>query len=94
MTAKTLLKDNLNEDFSSPDHQNNQEAQILPAGGQDCDRFDWQEAWYPVFYLEDLDKTKPAKFTLLERDLVIWWDRNSNAWKAFDDRMSLSWLGI
>ena len=60
--------------------------QALPAGGQDGDRFDWREAWYPVFYIEDLDKNKPAKFTLLERDLVIWWDRNTNAWKAFDDR--------
>ncbi|MEI6064641.1 MAG: Rieske 2Fe-2S domain-containing protein [Pseudanabaena sp. ELA748] len=60
--------------------------QALPAGGQDSDRFDWREAWYPVFYIEDLDKNKPAKFTLLERDLVIWWDRHTNAWKAFDDR--------
>ncbi|MCY7334084.1 MAG: Rieske 2Fe-2S domain-containing protein [Pseudanabaena sp. CAN_BIN31] len=78
MTANTLLRDNLNPDSDSP--------QSLPAGGQDPDRFDWQEVWYPVFYIEDLDKTKPAKFTLLERDLVIWWDRHTNAWKAFDDR--------
>ena len=72
MTANTLLRNEL--------------PQILSAGGQDPDHFDWQEVWYPIFYIEDLDKTKPAKFTLLERDLVIWWDSHSSAWKAFDDR--------
>ncbi|MCY7331875.1 MAG: cell death suppressor protein Lls1, partial [Pseudanabaena sp. CAN_BIN31] len=71
MTANTLLRDNLNPD------SDRRSPQILPAGGQDPDRFDWQEVWYPVFYVEDLDKTKPAKFTLLERDLVIWWDRHT-----------------
>ncbi len=83
MTANTLLRDDLNDKFPS---EADQRSQVLPAGGQDPDRFDWQEVWYPVFYVEDLDKTKPAKFTLLERDLVIWWDRHTNAWKAFDDR--------
>jgi phenylpropionate dioxygenase-like ring-hydroxylating dioxygenase large terminal subunit len=78
MTANTLLRENLNP--------NDSQAQSLPAGGLDPDRFDWQEVWYPVFYIEDLDKAKPSKFTLLERDLVIWWDRQTNAWKAFDDR--------
>ncbi|PZV12148.1 MAG: cell death suppressor protein Lls1 [Pseudanabaena sp.] len=78
MTANTLLRENLNP--------NDSQAQSLPAGGLDPDRFDWQEVWYPVFYIEDLDKAKPSKFTLLERDLVIWWDRQTNEWRAFDDR--------
>lgn len=78
MTANTLLKENF--------HPSDSQAQSLPAGGLDPERFDWQEVWYPVFYIEDLDKAKPSKFTLLERDLVIWWDRQTNAWKAFDDR--------
>ncbi|GBO56668.1 pheophorbide a oxygenase [Pseudanabaena sp. lw0831] len=78
MTANTLLRENL--------HPNDSQAQSLPAGGLNPDLFDWQEVWYPVFYIEDLDKAKPSKFTLLERDLVIWWDRHTNAWKAFDDR--------
>ena len=91
MTANTLLRDDLsgdlNDDLSLKNIESaNSQAQILPAGGLDSDRFDWQEVWYPVFYTEDLDKTKPAKFTLLERDLVIWWDRNTSEWKAFDDR--------
>jgi phenylpropionate dioxygenase-like ring-hydroxylating dioxygenase large terminal subunit len=58
----------------------------LPAGGSDPTCFDWKEVWYPVFYLEDLDKTKPNSFTLLERDLVIWWDRQANCWRAMDDQ--------
>jgi len=37
----------------------------LPAGGTDPERFDWAEAWYPVHYIEDLDKTRPTRFTLL-----------------------------
>ncbi len=58
----------------------------LPAGGSDPDRFDWAEAWHPVFYIDDLDKTRPMKFTLLDRDLVIWWDRQSQSWQAFADQ--------
>ncbi|HEY9620994.1 MAG TPA: Rieske 2Fe-2S domain-containing protein [Crinalium sp.] len=58
----------------------------LPAGGPDPSRFDWKEVWYPVFYIDDLDKSTPARFTLLERDLVIWWDRQASCWRAFDDQ--------
>ncbi len=58
----------------------------LSAGGSDPDRFDWAEAWYPVHYLEDLDKSRPTRFTLLERALVIWWDPNGNTWRVFADQ--------
>lgn len=58
----------------------------LPAGGNDPARFDWKEAWYPVFYLDDLDKSKPARFTLLGQDLVIWWDQHAACWRAFADQ--------
>jgi len=85
MTANILVKDNLSPNSKSLESQD-QRSQTLPAGGIDPERFDWLEAWYPVFYTEDLDKTKPNKFTLLERDLVIWWDRHTAAWKVFDDR--------
>jgi phenylpropionate dioxygenase-like ring-hydroxylating dioxygenase large terminal subunit len=61
-------------------------TQTLPAGGSDPQKFDWKEVWYPVYYLKDLDKTKPNKFTLLEQDLVIWWDRQTTTWQAFADR--------
>jgi phenylpropionate dioxygenase-like ring-hydroxylating dioxygenase large terminal subunit len=56
------------------------------AGGDDSSRFDPIESWYPVSYLEDLDKLTPTPFTLLDRDLVIWWDAQAQDWRAFDDR--------
>jgi phenylpropionate dioxygenase-like ring-hydroxylating dioxygenase large terminal subunit len=58
----------------------------LAPGGDNPQRFDWQECWYPVHYVADLDKTKPTRFTLLERDLVIWWDRQAASWRVFDDQ--------
>jgi phenylpropionate dioxygenase-like ring-hydroxylating dioxygenase large terminal subunit len=58
----------------------------LFAGGTDPTRFDCKEAWYPVHYVEDLDKTKPNKFTLLGQDLVLWWDTQANCWRAFEDQ--------
>lgn len=63
---------------SSPD--------LLPAGGSDPDRFDWQMAWYPVFYVDDLDRTKLTPFTLLGQNLVIWWDQAASTWRAFVDQ--------
>jgi phenylpropionate dioxygenase-like ring-hydroxylating dioxygenase large terminal subunit len=63
-------------DLSTPD--------VLAAiGGADPTAFDWREAWYPVFYLDDLDRTQPQRFTLLDQDLVIWWD--GGQWRAFAD---------
>jgi phenylpropionate dioxygenase-like ring-hydroxylating dioxygenase large terminal subunit len=56
------------------------------AGGSDPTKFDPQEAWYPVHYVEDLDRDRPNKFTLLNIDLVIWWDVATNSWRAFRDR--------
>lgn len=58
----------------------------MPAGGSDRTRFDRKEAWYPVHYVDDLDKSKLTRFTLLGRDLVIWWDKNADCWRAFDDK--------
>jgi phenylpropionate dioxygenase-like ring-hydroxylating dioxygenase large terminal subunit len=55
-------------------------------GGDLPDRFDPLEAWYPLFYLRDLDRTRPQRFTLLAIDLVIWWEPASQTWRAMDDR--------
>jgi phenylpropionate dioxygenase-like ring-hydroxylating dioxygenase large terminal subunit len=55
-------------------------------GGQDPTRFDVLQAWYPVFYVRDLDRAKPQAFTLLDIDLVIWWDRAAQQWQAFEDK--------
>lgn len=56
------------------------------AGGNDPNCFDWQEVWYPVHYVTDLSKSQPTPFTLLGRDIVIWWDKNASTWRVFDDK--------
>jgi phenylpropionate dioxygenase-like ring-hydroxylating dioxygenase large terminal subunit len=53
---------------------------------RDIDKFDWREVWYPVHYVEDLDKSQPTAFTLLERDLVIWWEEKAGCWRVFEDK--------
>ena len=58
----------------------------LVAGGPDPEYFDWFEAWYPVHYVEDLDKTKPTRFTLLGQDVVIWWEPKVQAWRVLADQ--------
>ncbi|WP_425335079.1 Rieske 2Fe-2S domain-containing protein [Nostoc punctiforme] len=58
----------------------------MPAGGSEANSFDCKEAWYPVHYLEDLDKSKPTAFTVLEKDIVIWWDRLAQSWRSFQDQ--------
>lgn len=60
--------------------------QLLPAGGSDPTRFEVTEAWYPIFYLEDLKRDRPNTFTLLGQDLVIWWDKSAQSWRVFIDR--------
>ncbi|MBM5800355.1 MAG: Rieske 2Fe-2S domain-containing protein [Cyanobacteria bacterium K_DeepCast_35m_m2_023] len=45
----------------------------------------WQQRWYPVAYLEDLDRRRPQAFTLLGDDLVLWWDGAADQWRAFAD---------
>lgn len=72
--------------LQAPDFQTLSNQASLPAGGADPDRFDWFEAWHPVFYVEDLDKTKPTPFTLLELNLVIWWDGKTASWRVLEDK--------
>ncbi|MCU0568452.1 MAG: Rieske 2Fe-2S domain-containing protein [Oculatellaceae cyanobacterium Prado106] len=58
----------------------------LTAGGSDPERFDWQEVWYPVHYVMDLARDRPTPFTLLDQDLVIWWDSPAQSWRVFADQ--------
>lgn len=60
-------------------------ATLLP-GGCEPTSFDPQEAWYPIAYLEDLERNQLTRFTLLEQDVVIWWDSSGNSWQVFADR--------
>ena len=66
--------------------QRSQSPSPLPAGGSDPQYFDWAEAWYPLHYIEDLDKTRPTRFTLLEQAIVIWWDAKAETWCVFADQ--------
>ena len=45
----------------------------------------WTDQWWPVAYLRDLQRNRPNRFTLLERDLVLWWDVAASEWRAFED---------
>ena len=45
----------------------------------------WQQRWYPVAYLDDLDQCRPAPFTLLGTDLVLWFEAGRGQWRAFAD---------
>ena len=45
----------------------------------------WRQAWYPVAFLRDLDPRRPTAFTLLEQDLVLWFEETSPRWRAFAD---------
>jgi phenylpropionate dioxygenase-like ring-hydroxylating dioxygenase large terminal subunit len=63
-----------------------QDNHPLPAGGPGPDRFDVTEAWYPVAYVEDLDHSRPTRFTLLDRGIVIWWDGKGETWRVFEDK--------
>ncbi|MEB3292422.1 MAG: Rieske 2Fe-2S domain-containing protein [Synechococcales bacterium] len=73
---------NASQDFSQPAIA----AQMNPVGGLEPDRFEVREAWYPTHFLEDLDRSQPNAFTLLGEDLVIWWDRTEQTWRAFADQ--------
>lgn len=49
------------------------------------EKFNWLLQWYPVMPVCDLDKRIPHAKKVIGLDVVVWWDRNENAWKVFDD---------
>ncbi len=61
-------------------------GESLPVGGKDANKFDYKEVWYPIFFLDDLEKGKLHRFTLLEEDLVVWWDEKGKQWRVFADK--------
>lgn len=46
----------------------------------------WQQAWYPVAFLRDLEQDRPHRFVLLGEPLVLWFESSSQQWRAFADR--------
>ncbi|KAL6341807.1 hypothetical protein AAG906_038051 [Vitis piasezkii] len=49
-------------------------------------KFLWRDHWYPVSLIEDLDTNRPTPFQLLGRDIVLWKDKSTAEWVAFDDK--------
>lgn len=49
-------------------------------------KFSWRDHWYPVSLVEDLDPSLPTPFQLLNRDIVIWFDKSGSQWVALDDK--------
>jgi phenylpropionate dioxygenase-like ring-hydroxylating dioxygenase large terminal subunit len=62
------------------------EINQIPAGGTNPNQFDVLEAWYPIHYIDDLDKSKLTRFTILNKDVVIWWDKQASSWRVFEDK--------
>ncbi|KAK4608101.1 hypothetical protein RGQ29_001784 [Quercus rubra] len=49
------------------------------------EKFDWYSQWCPVMPICDLDKRRPHAKKVIGLDVVVWWDRNEETWKVFDD---------
>ena len=45
----------------------------------------WSDQWWPIAYIRDLSKRQPNSFTLLDQDIVIWWNRLNKKWCVFAD---------
>ncbi|XP_073054663.1 flavonoid 8-hydroxylase 2, chloroplastic isoform X1 [Primulina eburnea] len=76
-TAQDVLSAGEVLDFSTPE----QDVEAEMKG----EKFDWYAHWYPLMPICDLDKRRPHGKKVIGIDVVIWWDRNDNAWKVFDD---------
>ncbi|KAL9998070.1 putative pheophorbide a oxygenase [Helianthus debilis subsp. tardiflorus] len=71
-------------DSTQPAAQPEQETET---GSFDQDyKFDWFSHWYPLMPVCDLDKRAPCRKKVMGLDVVVWWDKNENEWKVFDDR--------
>ncbi|XP_012835176.1 PREDICTED: protochlorophyllide-dependent translocon component 52, chloroplastic-like [Erythranthe guttata] len=71
--SPTAAPSSTEEESSSPDQE------------IESQKFDWYANWYPVVPMCDLDKRRPHGKKVMGMDIVIWWDRNEDAWKVFDD---------
>ncbi|OVA19482.1 Pheophorbide a oxygenase [Macleaya cordata] len=67
---------------SYEDKQENEEGEEESTSS----KFSWRDHWYPVSLIEDLDPKLPTPFQLLNREIVLWKDRSTGDWIAFDDK--------
>ena len=52
---------------------------------QTKEQFKFSQQWYPLGVIDHMDPKKPQSVSLLGKELVLWKDMKSGAWKAFDD---------
>lgn len=77
-TTTTPFEEQQNSDLKSSD---------IEVDSQDLSsKFSWRDHWYPVSLIEDLDPSLPTPFQLLNRDIVIWFDKSGSQWVALDDK--------
>ncbi len=67
-----------------PRHPHRNRCQYTQPAPSTTKPFNWQQQWYPVAIIDDLDPTKPHPTTLLNKNLVLWYD--GTTWNAFLDR--------
>ncbi|KAJ4724040.1 protochlorophyllide-dependent translocon component 52, chloroplastic [Melia azedarach] len=82
-SSKSKIYAALSSSSSSPPSSVVSSAEIETE--KEDEKFDWFSQWYPVMPECDLDKRAPHAKRVLGLDLVVWWDRNENSWKVFDD---------
>ncbi|KAK4753763.1 hypothetical protein SAY87_001867 [Trapa incisa] len=72
----------------TPTSEPDQSSEVEERSGEESSssKFSWRDHWYPVSLVEDLDPRLPTPFQLLGRDLVLWFDKSSSQWVAFDDK--------
>ena len=51
-----------------------------------CGNFNWNNQWYPVGVIDQLDKERPHPIIVRGRELVLWFDESMTEWRVFEDR--------
>lgn len=76
------------ESKEDPVLESNEMDEVVSQMSEDgsSSKFNWRDHWYPVSLVEDLDPALPTPFQLLNREIVIWFDKTSSQWVAMDDK--------
>ncbi|KAL5708537.1 hypothetical protein ACHQM5_019324 [Ranunculus cassubicifolius] len=70
---------------TDPNQNSKLDSKDLEIEEKNGEKFDWFSHWYPIAAVCDLDKRVPHARRIIGKDIVIWWDRNKDAWQVFDD---------
>ncbi|KAM7528017.1 hypothetical protein LguiB_031427 [Lonicera macranthoides] len=74
------------EDDERLSTKNSQGIQENEENQDSSSKFSWRDHWYPVSLVEDLDPSIATPFQLLNRDIVLWFERSGSQWVALDDK--------